>query len=31
MTENDQPVIELKHVHKHFDDLHVLNDISLTV
>lgn len=31
MTKNDQPVIELKHVHKHFDDLHVLNDISLTV
>ncbi len=31
MTKNDQLVIELKHVHKHFDDLHVLNDISLTV
>ena len=31
MTENDQPMIELKHVHKHFADLHVLNDISLTV
>ena len=31
MTENDRPVIELKHVHKHFGDLHVLNDISLTV
>ena len=31
MTENDQPMIELKHIHKHFADLHVLNDISLTV
>ena len=31
MTENDRPIIELKHVHKHFGNLHVLNDISLTV
>ncbi|MBR3018132.1 MAG: amino acid ABC transporter ATP-binding protein [Clostridia bacterium] len=31
MTENDRPVIELRHVHKHFGNLHVLNDISLTV
>ena len=31
MMENDRPVIELRHVHKHFGDLHVLNDISLTV
>ena len=31
MTENDRPVIELRHVNKHFGDLHVLRDISLTV
>ena len=31
MTENDSPVIELRHVNKHFGDLHVLRDISLTV
>ena len=31
MTENDRPVIDLRHVHKHFGNLHVLNDISLTV
>ena len=27
----DMPVIELKHVNKHFGDLHVLKDISLSV
>ncbi len=27
----DTPVIELKHVNKHFGQLHVLNDINLTV
>ena len=31
MTENQPPVIELRHVHKHFGGLHVLNDISLSV
>ena len=31
MMENDRPVIEIKHVHKHFGDLHVLRNISLTV
>ena len=31
MTEIDRPVIELRHVNKHFGDLHVLRDISLTV
>ncbi len=31
MTENDRPVIELRHVNKHFGNLHVLRDISLTV
>ncbi len=31
MTEKQQPVIELQHVNKHFGDLHVLNDVSLTV
>ena len=31
MTENNQPIIELRQVNKHFGDLHVLQDISLTV
>ena len=26
-----QPIIEMRHVHKHYGDLHVLNDINLTV
>lgn len=31
MSPNEIPVIELKHVNKHFGDLHVLKDISLKV
>ena len=31
MTPDETPVIELKHVNKHFGDLHVLKDISLKV
>ena len=27
----NQPLIELKHVDKHYGDLHVLNDINLSV
>ena len=27
----NQPLIELRHVDKHYDDLHVLNDINLSV
>ncbi len=30
-AENQLPVIELRHVDKHFGDLHVLKDINLTV
>ena len=28
---DNQPLIELKHVDKHYGDLHVLNDINLSV
>ena len=31
MSPDETPVIELKHVNKHFGDLHVLKDISLKV
>lgn len=31
MTDNERPVIELRHVDKHFERLHVLRDISLSV
>lgn len=31
MTQEQTPVIELKHIEKHFGDLHVLKDISLSV
>ena len=31
MTQTDSPIIELRHVNKHFGDLHVLRDISLRV
>ena len=27
----NQPLIELRHVDKHYGDLHVLNDINLSV
>ena len=30
-TSGNQPLIELKHVDKHYGDLHVLNDINLSV
>ena len=30
-TTGNQPLIELKHVDKHYGDLHVLNDINLSV
>ena len=31
MTQTDTPIIELKHVNKHFGQLHVLKDVSLRV
>ena len=34
MTQNNrgkEPIIELRHVEKHFGDLHVLKDINLEV
>lgn len=31
MTQEQTPVIELKHIEKHFGDLHVLKDINLSV
>lgn len=30
-TANEVPVIELRHVDKHFGELHVLKDINLSV
>ena len=30
-VEQVQPIIEMRHVHKHYGNLHVLNDINLTV
>ena len=30
-TSGNQPLIELKHVHKHYGDLHLLNDINLSL
>ncbi len=31
MTQNEKPVIELRHIDKHFGSLHVLKDINLSV
>ena len=31
MTQTDSPIIELRHVDKHYGPLHVLRDISLRV
>ena len=30
-TKTGQPIIELRHVDKHFGDLHVLKDVNLSV